>query len=113
MGLKRKTPDTIKVDLTVTAAGEKLTFAVTYNNPTPNEYDEKVKEIAERVTAAADGNEIRNINVALVLLLVKEWDAEYELTESDLLEADRDRPGILFGIVRGYHNSRQASVVKN
>jgi hypothetical protein len=59
----------------------------------------------------------RHVNAALVLFLVSSFDDgtadSYPLTRDGLVAMERDWPGTLPGIVKGYHQSRAASVEKN
>lgn len=119
MALKRKTPDTIKGDLTVECQGEKEKLLLTYRNLTPADYDAHVVRLNDEIGDQFKddpnrmGKFVIEFNSQLVLLLVAEWDAEYELTIDDLREAERARPGLLHGVLRGYHQAREAHVVKN
>lgn len=113
--LKRETPKTIKADLTVLCQGEKIPLTLTYRNFPPAEYDAMVERVTEQVKALGKigASAIMEVNVKIVSELLESWEAEYPLNEAGLGEAERDRPGLLYGIVRGYHQSREASVVKN
>lgn len=118
--LTKKTPDTIKADLTVKAQGVENRLLLTYHNRTPDDYEAFVTNpenltIPEGVTGDMLG--IAHINASLVLFLVKSFDdgtdEAFPLTRAGLVELERVWPGTLIGIVRGYHQSRGAAVEKN
>lgn len=119
MSLKRKTPDTINADLTIKCQGETVTMAVTFNNLAPADYDAHIERISGEVGETfkddknAAGKVIAEMNARIAQLLVNSWESEYETTVEDFKAADRDRPGLLHGLIRAYHQSREANVAKN
>ena len=117
--LTKKTPETIKAKLKIKAQGVENTLALTYHNRSPDEYEKFVKNPQNlNVPDGMDDNKgISHINATLALFLVKSFDdgtdKEFPLTYDGLMELDRIWPGTLFGIIRGFHQSRMAAVEKN
>lgn len=119
MALNKKTPDTIKAELKVKAQGVENTLMLTYHNRSPDEYDKFVKNPENLKTdeAADDLAGMVQINIALALFLVKSFDdgtdKDFPVTHDGLADLERTWPGTLFGIVKGFHQSRMAAVEKN
>lgn len=118
--LTKKTPDTIKATLTVKAHGVENTLLLTYYNRSPDDYDAFTRnpenlKIPEGVTDDLIG--LAHINASLALYLVKSFDdgtdKDFPVTRDGLVDLEAHWPGILMGLVRGYHQSRAASVEKN
>ena len=118
--LTKKTPETIKGNLTIKAQGVENNLLLTYHNRSPDEYEAFVQnpenlKVPDGVTSDAKG--IAHINAGLILFLVKSFDdgteKDFPLTRDGLLELEKFWPGTLLGIVRGYHHSRAADVEKN
>lgn len=119
MALTKKTPDTIKATLKVKSQGVENTLMLTYHNRSPDEYEKFVKN-PENLKAPDDLDDnkgIAHINTNLALFLVKSFDdgtdKDFPLTYDGLMELDSIWPGTLFGIIRGFHQSRMAAVEKN
>lgn len=119
MALNRKTPDTIQANLKVKAQGVENTLLLTYHNRSPEEYDKFVKNPENLKTDDASDElaGMTQINIALVLFLVKSFDdgtdKDFPVTYDGLSALERVWPGTLFGIVKGFHQSRMAAVEKN
>lgn len=117
--LTKKTPDTIKANLKVTAQGVENSLMLTYHNRSPEEYEAFVKnpENLKTPEGASTDDGVSHINASLVLFLVKSFDdgtdKDFPLTRDGLMQMDRFWPGSLYGIVRGYHQSRAAAIEKN
>lgn len=115
--LKRTTPKTINATLTVTGQGETVTLDVTFNNLAKQAYADLIEKTVERVQANVEGKRqdelVAETNAYIVIGLVSNWESEYELKIDDLLEAERDRPGLLLGVIRGFHQAREVAVAKN
>lgn len=119
MALTKQTPDTIKASLKIKAQGVENTLMLTYHNHRPEKYDEFVKnrENLKVPEGATDAVGIAHINAQMVLFLVKSFDdgtdKEFPLNLDGLLDMERHWPGVLMGILRGYHQARGAAVEKN
>lgn len=100
--LVRKRPETIGATLHLKGQGEEIKFNVTYHNRTQAEVEARLKEEAAKPNPDS-----------LVLFVVKEWEAEYELTTAGLEEAEQDRPGINAAIMYGFYEARVVNKVKN
>lgn len=118
--LTKKTPETIKGSLTIKAQGVENSLLLTYFNRQPEEYEAFVKNpenLKVPDSIITDGDGVTHVNASLVLFLVKSFDdgtdEAFPLTRAGLIELERFWPGTLFGIIRGYHQSRAASVEKN
>lgn len=96
---KGSAPKTIQTTLTIQSLGQTLTMDVTYHNRTR-------KEVQDRIEANATVPEI-------VLFLVKEWDADFELSKAGLEEFEGEREGICLSVWQGFNQARSASLVKN
>ena len=94
----------IKATLTVKGQGEETKFDVTYFNRRQSELEAALKKALED-----DGGGIPNV----VLFMVKDWDTEYPLTLEGIKELEDERPGILYGIIAGFHAARKVEAVKN
>ena len=117
--LTKKTPETITATLKVKAQGVENTLQLTYHNRSPEEYEAFVRnpENLKVPEGVSDAMGIAHINVSLVLHVVKSFDDgtddEFPLTRAGLIDLESHWPGILLGIIRGYHQSRAAAVEKN
>jgi|SRR5690606_4596193 len=118
--LTKKTPDTIKANLKITAQGVENSLLLTYNNHSAEKFDEFRKNEENLKVPDGVGNDVdafAHINASLVLFLVKSFDdgtdKDFPLTRDGLVELERTWPGTLIGIIRGYHQSRAAAVEKN
>lgn len=117
--LTKKTPETIKGDLTIKAQGVENNLLLTYHNRTPDEYEAFVKnpENMKFPEALRQDDAVAHVNTTLALFLVKSFDdgtdKEFPLTREGLMDLERYWPGTLYGIIRGYHKSRTAEVEKN
>ncbi len=94
--LTKKTPETIAANLTIKGQGETVKLAVTY-------YNRRQSEIRKAVEGGENA----------VLFLIKEWDAEFELSTAGLEEMEDARPGVIQAVIEGFHVARQAELVKN
>lgn len=90
----------IPTDLTIEGQGETVTFGITYHNRTEAELDEV---LANKETKVGDS----------VLFIVKDWEAEYELSIAGLEEAESARPGLVVAIINRFREVRQVAKVKN
>ena len=117
--LTKNTPETIAATLTVKSQGVENTLKLTYINRTYEQYDEFVKnpETFNVPEGLRDDQGIAAINVAMVLFLVKSFDdgtdKAFPLNMDGLLDLEDHWPGVLLGIVKGYHEARAAQVEKN
>jgi hypothetical protein len=102
MALTRVTKESIKTTLTLKGQGEVLTFNITYYNRRQSEVEVQLKKEGEDNTVAD-----------LILFMVKEWDAEYPLTKEGVIELEDERPGIVYGIIEGFHEARKMHREKN
>lgn len=118
--LTKETPETIRSNLKIKAQGVETSLLLTYHNRSPDEYNEFVRnpenlKVPEGVKGELDG--IAHINASLVLYLVKSFDdgtdKAFPLNRDGLVDLEQHWPGTLMGIVKGYHQSRAASVEKN
>lgn len=107
--LKRNRPVTISTQLKIVGQNaEPVEFGVTFRN----DVDAKAFDETLNLYGEIEGKPAQNI-VAACLMIITEWDAEYDLTEAGLLEANSDRPGILGAIINGYHQARRVELAKN
>ncbi|QYW02486.1 tape measure chaperone [Stenotrophomonas phage Silvanus] len=106
--LKKKTPETIDATLTLQAQGETFKLRLTYRNLKATEYDEIVKKAAEE----AEGDSVK-ANAIVALALIKEWEAEYDLSLEGILEANDDRPYLTLALIGGFFDARATERVKN
>lgn len=118
--LTKKTPEEIKASLAVKAQGVETTLLLTYHNKSPEDYRAFVEnEENLRVPDGVSGDllMLAHINASLVLFLVKSFDdgtdEAFPLTRAGLVELEQYWPGVLMGIVKGYHQARAAAVEKN
>lgn len=98
--LSRKRPLTIATTLALTGQGDTVTLNVTYFNRKQSELEAKLKEEESSVPA-------------VVLFMVKEWDAEYPLTLEGIQELEDDRPGVVYGVIEAFHEARRMQKEKN
>lgn len=119
MALTKKTPDTISARLAIKAQGVENTLILTYHNHSPDEYEKFVSNSDNFKVAedALNDEGIRRVNATIVLFIVKSFDdgtdEDFPLNLDGLLDMERHWPGMLWGIIRGYHQSRAAAVEKN
>lgn len=119
MALTKKTPDTIAARLKVSASGVENLLMLTYHNHKPDDYDAFAQnpENMKVPEGLSDVDAVRSINAGFVLFLVKSFDdataEDFPLTHEGLLQLERHYPGVLLGIVQGYHMARAAKVEKN
>lgn len=117
--LTKKTPETIKGNLTIKGQGVENTLLLTYYNHDPEKFQAFVKnpENMKYPEAMLRDDAVTHVNVTLVLFLVKSFDdgtdKDFPLTRDGMTDLERHWPGTLYGIIRGYHLSRQAEVEKN
>ena len=117
--LTKKTPDTIKASLKVKAHGVENSLLLTYYNRSPDEYKAFVEnpENLKVPEGVKEHEGVDHINASLVLFVVKSFDdgtdKDFPLNHDGLIELERYWPGTLFGIIRGYHQSRAAAIEKN
>lgn len=118
--LTEDTPDTIKASLKVKAMGVENNLLLTYYNRSPDEFDAFLKNPENlKVPDGVEGDVagIAHINASLALFLVKSFDdgtdKAFPLNRDGLIKLNRVWPGVLMGIVRGYHQARGAEVEKN
>lgn len=117
--LTKKTPDIVKANLTIKAQGVENSLMLTYHNYPPEKYEAFVQnpENMRPPEGSNDIDGIAHINASLALFLVKSFDdgtdKDFPLTLDGLVSLEKHWPGILIGIVRGYHQARGAAVEKN
>jgi hypothetical protein len=97
--LSKKAPETLPTTLTLKGQGETVKLNITYHNRKQSDLD---AQIAEGKTVAE-----------VVLYMVKEWDADYELSTAGLTELEDDRPGALQAVMIGFHRARHMELEKN
>lgn len=100
MALTRVRKDSFNVTLTLTGQGETVKINVTYFNRRKSELDAKLAETGN------DGHQT-------LLYMIKEWDSEYPLTLEGIAELEDDRPGVIYGLIEGFHESRRMTKEKN
>lgn len=117
--LTKKTPDTISARLRIKAQGVENDLLLTFHNRSPDEYEAFTKN-PENLKTTEGVNEIvgiAQIKAAMVLFLVKSFDdgtdEEFPLNLEGLVNLERHWPGVLQGIMVGYHQARGAQVEKN
>lgn len=98
--LTRQRKETIDATLTIKGQGETVKFNITFNNIKTSEI-EKETQLPDFSVAA------------LLLKMIHSWECEYDLSLEGLKELEDDRPGILFGIIEGYHQARRVERSKN
>lgn len=119
--LTKKTPDTIKAQLSIKAQGVENTLMLTYYNHAPEKYAAFVGNPENMKPPESPGMNdavmIAHINAALALFVVKSFDdgtdEAFPLNKAGLVELEAHWPGTLLGIIRGYHQARGAEVEKN
>lgn len=118
--LTKKTPDTIRAELKITAQGVENTLLLTYFNRSYEEYQAFVQnpenlKPPEGVTGQNEA--MAHMNASIALHIVKSFDdgtdEDFPLTRAGLVSLEQTWPGTLMGLVRGYHQSRAAAVEKN
>lgn len=111
--LTRKTPETIATAITVIGQGENFKFNCTFRNRT--DVDDKLKEFlaSPEAAEALESGDFQYATRQCLLYVVKEWDAEYELTDADIKAMEDARPGIIELIFIGFHKSRRVEGAKN
>jgi hypothetical protein len=108
--LTRQRKGTIATLLTITGQGETVTFEVTYHNRRQSEVEATLnKALAQLENADDPGDGIPGV----VLSMVESWDSEYPLTIEGIKEMEDDRPGILLGVIKGFHDARKVDKAKN
>lgn len=119
--LTKKTPDSIKGELVLSAMGERNTLLLTYRNHHPDKFSEFVKNEANLKVPEQykgdDGKSINFINAQLCMFLVQSFDdgtdKEFPLNIDGLMSLEETWPGTLNCIIRGYHMARAANLEKN
>ena len=120
--LTKQTPETIAARLTVKAQGVENTLQLTYHNHKPEVFKAFIDnpenlKIPDDVEKTNEKLGIANINASVVLFVVKSFDdgtdSAFPLNRAGLLDLEEHWPGVLGGIVKGYHQSRGAAVEKN
>lgn len=121
--LTKKTPESIKAQLSIKAQGVENTLMLTYHNHPPEKYEafvsnpENMKPPEPEGMNMSDMAAIAHMNAQLVLFLVKSFDdgtdEAFPLNLAGLVDLERHWPGTLIGLVRGYHQARGAAVEKN
>lgn len=101
--LTRKRPESIATKLTVNGQGETFTMNLTYFNRNQDEMEAQLEKVK--------GEE--NAGILMLLYYVKEWEAEYPLSTEGVIEAEKDRPGLIMAITYGFHKARGVELVKN
>lgn len=97
--LTKKGPDTIPAKLTIKNQGEKITFTVTYHNRTSDEVAEVLKD-ADNIADA-------------ILFVIADWEADFPLDRENLIELEKNRPGMAMALIDGFHQARRVEAVKN
>lgn len=98
MALSKKRPVTISTTLTVKGQGVTEKFNVTYHNRKQSEFEAKL----------AEGD-----MPSLILFIVAEWETDYTLDQAGVTELEDDSPGMILGIIQGYHKARTVQLEKN
>lgn len=118
--LTKKTPETIKASLKINAMGTEQELLLTYHNYAPDDFDawrQNPENLKARDSAKTEQDMIRDMNATIVLHVVKSFDdgtdEAFPLNMDGLVELDRTWPGMLNGIMLGYHQARAATVQKN
>lgn len=117
--LTKKTPEKIKTILKIKAQGVENTLQLTYKNHAPEKYQEFISnpENLKVPEGTSDNAGIAMINAQIVLFVVDSFDdgtdKDFPLTLDGLVDMDQHWPGVLMGLIRGYHMARGASVEKN
>lgn len=117
--LTKKTPEQIKTVLKIKAQGVENTLQLTFHNHPPAKYQEFIQnpENLKSPEGTSDNDAIAMINAQIALFVVKSFDdgtdKDFPLTLDGLVEMEKHWPGVLMGLIRGYHMARGASVEKN
>lgn len=100
MSLKKGAgPKLLPATLTITGQGSTDKLDVTYHN-------RKQSEIRERIEA--------NVSMAsLIVFLVESWATDFDLTEEGVKEFEDEYPGIIEGVLSGFHSARRKELEKN
>lgn len=104
MAITLKRPDTLPAKLTLTGQGTSVTFDITYHNRTQSEFEAKHGENTE---------DPRKAVVNAVLYIVKEWELDIPLTVDGLTQMEDEWPGMILGVIQGFHQARQVTKEKN
>ena len=117
--LTKTTPKTIRTRLKITGAGVENDLLLTYHNHAPDDYEAFAKnpenlKVPEGLSQVAA---INHMNAQLVLFLVESFDDgtadTFPLTRDGLIDMERHYPGVLHGLIVGYHRARGVAVEKN
>lgn len=100
--LKRITKEQLlpEVQLTVTSLGEPISFGITYIARPQQEID---------ALLADPGVDMSK----MIVLIVKSWETEYDLTQEGVRELEGERPGMIAAIIQGWYRARAAELEKN
>lgn len=105
--LARKRPTEIFANLDLEGQGERLKFKATFHNRKQSELQEIIADGVEKQLSQEDAG------IALVLFVVKELEAEYELTTQGMRDMEEDLPGILQQIMFSFYQARMVNKAKN
>lgn len=117
--LTKKTPETISARLRIKAQGVENDLLLTFHNRSPEEYEAFTRNpenlnVPEGVSDLAG---IAHVKATMVLFLVKSFDdgtdETFPLNMAGLVDLEKHWPGVLQGIMVGYHQARGAQVEKN
>lgn len=119
--LTKQTPETISASLKIKAMGKEYSLMLTYTNHKLEDFDawrQNPENIQLPESAKSSEIEmIRSMNASVALFVIKSFDdgtdEAFPLNYAGLIDMDRTWPGILNGILVGYHQARAASVEKN
>lgn len=101
--LTRKTPETFTRTINfIVMDGSKVPMTITYHNVRPSVLDDEAKERSKPWT-----------DDELVLRVVKEWDAEFPLTQEGMKELMDLYPGVVRGVAEGFFRGRVVELEKN
>lgn len=105
--LTRNTPSEISTVLLLQGPTGEIKLPVVYFNRNPDELQAEFDEYLQLP------DDVRENMPLPVLKVVKSWEAEYELSNAGLTEAERDHPGVTNALIRGYHQCRMVNLVGN
>lgn len=113
--LRKNRPDTINCTIEVKGQGEEFKFNVVFHNRRQSEVEAMLKsDDAQDATPEELVNNATTEAVArTVLFVVKDWEAEYELSTAGLAELEDDRPGMIVAIAEAFHMARAMARTKN
>ena len=113
--LTKQRKGTIATLLTIKGQGEEATFKVTYHNRRQSEVQAKLDEALAAMSKPDDqiSDDDRNGLANVVLFMVESWETEYEVSLVGIKEMEDDRPGLIAGILAGFHDARKVEKVKN